>query len=96
MKRQRAKDLTTAIAIAESLVDLRSSSKQEGDKSKSRPKEKKFKKKKTFKREVTQKSFFAKPREEKTRVETKHTRTSTRMMECFLCSGPHLAQECLR
>ena len=68
---------------------------QESDKSKFHPKEKKFKKRKTFKKEVTRKSF-GKRREEKTRVEAKQTGTSTKVMGCYICAGPHLVRECLK
>lgn len=73
VKRQGAKNLKTAMAIVESLVNLWSSLTQEGYKSKFHPKETKFEKK-TFKKEVIRKSFIVKLRKEKTRVETKQNR----------------------
>lgn len=50
-------DSTTAMTTMEALVDLRSSTMQEGEKSKSFPKKKKFEKKKTFQKKITRKSI---------------------------------------
>lgn len=55
-----AKDLLSVIATAKALLDLRLSTAQEIDKSKSCTKEKKFGKT-TFKKEVTRKSIAVKP-----------------------------------
>lgn len=87
-------DLTTAITTMEALVDLRSSTMQEGEKSKSFPKKKKFEKKKTFQKKITRKSIVWKPREEKNWMETKQTGTSAKVMECYICSSTHLVHEC--
>ena len=59
------KDLPSAIATSEAVVNLRSSMMQDDDKYKCRLKEKKFKKKKTLKKKITQKSYVAKPCEKK-------------------------------
>ena len=96
MRRQGAKDLTSAIAIAEALVDLQSSTAQETDKSKFRPKVRKFEKKPFKKKEVTRKSFAGKHREEKTQAESRQAGTSTKSFGCYICASPHMAQECLK
>ena len=85
----------SAIATAKALVDLRLSTAQETDKSKSRPKEKKFQKKTFRKKRVSWKSYVGKAREEKTQVESKQAGTSTKSTGCYICAGLLMAQECL-
>lgn len=93
VRRQGAKDLASAIATADSLVDFQSSAALDGEKAKSRPKEKKFEKKPM--KAPSRLSSGGKVKEDRPRTEGRPAGgQNSKSSGCFICDGPHRAWDC--
>lgn len=89
------KDLVSVIIAAEALVNLRSAHGNNGEKVKSRPKEKKLMEKKAG-RGFQRKTYVGQAKYEKSKSDGNATGglSNTKMTGCFICDGLHRARDC--
>lgn len=80
---------------AESLVDFRNFAALDGEKAKSRPKEKKFEKKPL--KTLSRKPSGGKGKEDRPRPEGRPTcGQNSNSLGCFICDRPHRERDCLK